>query len=242
MYVHSILHHWVCILIYEGHFIEYGCYWEFVCELSEILFFLYSLYHISLWEWDEWPSPRDSGSLSFPSLYSLLMWLHSIFDLRWSSLFFVYSSFRYHPRHCLWFILFTSPPLFFSYIDLFLVQFFPCIILAYLIISLICFIISLLILYLHWASSGPWLTNFSIHVAFYTWGHEFFIIGYLGLVSCHFYYLISLAYVMSRVLRPPWGHGIRCRLRQPLLRRVFEIWLIFGYHHASSSERRLFDV
>ena len=39
VHVHSILHHWVCILISEGHFIEYVCCWEFACELSEILFF-----------------------------------------------------------------------------------------------------------------------------------------------------------------------------------------------------------
>ena len=70
----------------------------------------------------------------------------------------------------------------------------------------------------------------------------FFIIGYLGLVSFHFYYLVTLACVMSRVLRPPRGHEIRCRLRQPLLGQVFEIWLIFRYHHASSFGRRLFDV
>ena len=37
------------------------------------------------------------------------------------------------------------------------------------------------------------------------------IIGYLSLVSLHFYHLITLAYVTSRVLRPPWGHDItRC--------------------------------
>ena len=68
------------------------------------------------------------------------------------------------------------------------------------------------------------------------------IIGYLTLVSLHFYYLITLAYVMSRVLRPPWGHGIRYRLRQPLLGQVFGIWLIFRYHHAFFSGRHLFDV
>ena len=39
VYVHSILHHWVCILISKGYFIKYVCWWEFVCELSEILFF-----------------------------------------------------------------------------------------------------------------------------------------------------------------------------------------------------------
>ena len=87
-----------------------------------------------------------------------------------------------------------------------------------------------------------WLMSFSIHVAFYAWGHEFFIIRYLGLVSLHFYYFITLTYITSSVLRPHWGHGIRYRLRQPLLGQVFEIWLIFRYHHVSSSGRRLFDV
>ena len=47
---------------------------------------------------------------------------------------------------------------------------------------------------------------------------------------------------MSRVLRPPWGHGIKCCLRQPLLWQLFEIWLIFRGHHVFSSRRRLFDV
>ena len=68
MYVHSILHYWACKLISEGHFIEYVYCWEFVCEIFEILFYLYSLCHISL-EWDEWPSCRDSGSLSYSSLH-----------------------------------------------------------------------------------------------------------------------------------------------------------------------------
>ena len=67
-------------------------------------------------------------------------------------------------------------------------------------------------------------------------------IRYLNLVSFHFYYLITLTYVTSRVLRLPWGHGIICHIRQPLLGQVFEIWLIFRYHHASSSRRCLFDV
>ena len=109
---------------------------------------------IFLWEWDEWPSPRDSRSLSLPSLHSLLMWLHFMFDLSWSSLFFVYSLFHYHPRHCLWFIPFASLLCFFltltySRFDISLASFL-CISLSVwfassLIISLICFIVSLLI-------------------------------------------------------------------------------------------------
>ena len=151
---------------------------------------------------------------------------------------------RHFSLYCLWFVPFAPlpPSLFFSYTNIYQVWYFSCIILAYLVISLICFIVSLLILYSHRAPSSPWLTSFSIHVAFYTWGHGFLIIGYLGLVSLHFYYLITLAYITSRVLRPPWSHGIRCRLRQPLLGQVSEIWLIFRYHHAFSSGRRLFDV
>ena len=59
-------------------FIEYVRYWGFVCELSEIPCYLYC-FVISICERDEWPSPKDSESLSFPSLHSLLMWLHFMF-------------------------------------------------------------------------------------------------------------------------------------------------------------------
>ena len=173
-----------------------------------------------------------------------------MFDLSWSPSFFVYSLFHCHLRHCLWFIPSASLPLFFSYTDLFQIWYFPFIVLAYLTICLICLIVLLLILCSHWAPLGPWLTNFSIHVSFYTWGHGFLFIGHLGLVSLHFYHPITLspyhpitlAYVTSHVLRPPWGHGIRCHLLQPLLGQGFEIWLIFRYRHASSSRSRLFDV
>ena len=68
------------------------------------------------------------------------------------------------------------------------------------------------------------------------------IIGYLSLVSFHFFHPITLAYVTSRVLRPPWGHEIRCYLWQPLLRLVFRIWLIYRRRPISSSERCFFDV
>ena len=102
------------------------------------------------------------------------------------------------------FIRFT--PLFFSYSDLFQIWYFPGIILAYLIISLICLIISLLILYSYWAPLGPWLTNFSIHVAFYTWGHEFFYHWVFGSSFPSFLlpYHPSLRYVLclKTTLRP----------------------------------------
>ena len=88
-------------------FIEYVRYWEFVCELFEIPCYLYCLV-ISICERDEWPSPKDSESLSFPSLYSLLMWLHFMFDLSRSPHFFTYSLFRCRFYRCLWFISFPS--------------------------------------------------------------------------------------------------------------------------------------
>ena len=89
----------------------------FVVESSHVSFlrsyFVCIHFVIFLWEWDEWPSPRDFGTLSYPSLHSLLMWLYPMFDLSWSPLFFVYSLLRCHLRHCLWFILFASPPCYF---------------------------------------------------------------------------------------------------------------------------------
>ena len=87
-------------------------------------------------------------------------------------------------------------------------------------------------------SRSRWAFRFMAHELFYTYCILYMrawvlIIGYLDLVSFHFYYFITLAYVTSRVLRPHWGHGIRCRLWQPLLGQVFEICLPFRYCHAS---------
>ena len=240
VYVHSILHHWACILMFEGHFIKYVCWWELVCELSETRHCLYPCFIYFESEMSDL-SLRSSVSLSFPSLHSLMMWLHFMLDSSRSSLFFVFFaslSFLYlffiHPFH------FT--PCHFLTTTRFPVCYSLCIIITHLIINLILLIASLLLSYSHWAPSGPWLLRFSIHVAFHTWGHGFLIIEYLDLVFLHFYHPITLAYVTSHVLRPPWDHGIRCRLRQPLLGQVFDIWLIFGCHHTSSSRGRFIDV
>ena len=92
-------------MIFEGHFIEYVCRWEFVCELSEALHFLYSFCRV-FWEWNELLSLRSSMSLSFPSIHSLTMWLHFMLDLSGSSLLFLFfasPSFSFllliHPFH-----------------------------------------------------------------------------------------------------------------------------------------------
>ena len=110
---------------------------------------------------------------------------------------------------------------------------------THLIISLFFFIASLLSSYSHWAPSGPWLTRFSIHVAFHTWGHEFFIIGYLGLVSLHFYYP-SLRYVLRfKTTLRSWDQ--MSSLTTPTWTGVWDlvnIWM----SSTSSSGRRFFDV
>ena len=164
----------MCILISEGHLIEYVYWWEFVCKLSETLHSLYSLCR-TFWEWDEWPSLRSFGSLPIPSLRSLVTWLHSTLDLSGSLIHFVLfasllSSFLFaiHSLHLTSYSFYSDP---------FQVWYFLCIIVTHLITSSIFFIVSSLILYPHWAPSGPWLTRFSIHVAFYRWGHGFWSLG-----------------------------------------------------------------
>ena len=181
-------------------------------------FFIYIHFVIIFLEWNEWPSPRGSRWLSFLSLHSLLMWLHSMFDLSWSSFLFICSLFRHHPHHCLWFIPFTSPSylcltVIYSMFATLFVSFF-----THLIITSICFICLLIDIIFTLGTLRS-----MAHEIFYTCCISYMmawvlIIGYLGRVSLHFYYPISLTFIMSCVLRPLWDHGIRCRLRQPLFR------------------------
>ena len=97
---------WACMLIFEGHCIEYVCWWEFVCKLSETLHALYSSYCI-FWERDEWHSLRSSGSCPFHHYFHCwcdftpcLIWVD-----HYSSLCYL---FHHHPRFRFWFIIFTS--------------------------------------------------------------------------------------------------------------------------------------
>ena len=146
------------------------------------------------WERDEWPSPRDSGSLSYPSLRSLLMWLPSMSDLSWSLLPFVLlvsSSFSF-------LLLIHHPHL--TSCHFFLPR--PC--------------IPNLTLHVHCSYTSRYHIIFLHHLVIditFTLGiimsmaHELFhtycilymrawvlIIRYLGLVSLHFYHPITLAY------------------------------------------------
>ena len=63
------------------------------------------------------------------------------------------------------------------------------------------------LIYSHWTSFDPWLMRFSTHIAFCTWGYGFdhwvFEPSFLS-----FLHPITLVYVTSHVLRPPWGHVI----------------------------------
>ena len=170
--MHSILHHWACILMFEGHFIEYVCWWELVCELSETFHYLYSCFIYFKSEMSD-ISLRSSVSLSFPSLHSLIMWLQFMLDLSGSSLLFVFFTLPSFSFLLLIHPLRFTPCLFLTATH-FQVCYSLCIIITHLIINLIFFIASLLLSYSHWAPSGPWLTRFSVHVAFHIWGHEFF--------------------------------------------------------------------
>ena len=71
--------YWYLRVILSSMFVVGNSYVSFF-----FFFFICIHFVIFLWEWDEWHSRRDSESLSFPSLRSLLMWLHSMFDLSWS--------------------------------------------------------------------------------------------------------------------------------------------------------------
>ena len=228
------------VLMFERHLIDRVCWREFVCELPGIPQALYSFCRIS-YERDEWLSLRSSGSSSIPSLHSLLTWLPCISDLRGSSLILVFSASSSSSSFSLLIHRFHSTFKFFLTVTHFQVWYSLHITIIHLIISLICFICLLIDTMFTLGTFGS-----LAHGIYYTCCISYrrawiLIIGYLGLVSLHFNHLITLAYVTSRVLRPPWGHGIRYRLQQPLLEQVFEIRLPFGYRHASSSGRHLSD-
>ena len=81
-----------------------------------------------------------------------------------------------------------------------------------------------------WLLLSPWLMRFfyALHLVHEGTG---LIIGYLSLVSLHFFHPITLAYFTSRVLRPPWGHEIRHYLWQSSLGQTFVDWLKYGRYY-----------
>ena len=231
----SILYHWVCVYwcprtIWLSMFVDGSSYVSFPRPSILCIHFVV--------HFESEMSDLLLGALGHcPFHHYVLWWRDFISRLIWAN---YYSTscylLHYHPRFLFQFILFVSP------LILFLQR--P---------------ISGLIFSLHHHYTSHYQFDFLhclVILIIFTLGtlrsiaHEIFctccisyirawvlIIGYLDLASLHFYHPITLAYITSRVLRPPWGHEIRCRLRQPPLGQVFEIWSIFGYHHASSSRR-----
>ena len=57
-----------------------------------------------------------------------------------------------------------------------------------------------------WGSLGPWLMMFYTRCISCMRGMSIISLGLLSLVSFHFFHPKTLAYVMSRVLKPPWDH------------------------------------
>ena len=87
-----------------------------------------------------------------------------------------------------------------------------------------------------WLTLSPWLMRFfyALHLVHKGMG---LIIGYLSQVSLHFFHPITLAYVTSHVLRPPWGHEIRRYLWQFSLGQAFVDWLKYSRYYVFSYGR-----
>ena len=62
-----------------------SCLWKFVCELRGGFHLLMPILLCILHERDKWHFPRDSGSLSSPSLHILVIWLLSMTWFEWIS-------------------------------------------------------------------------------------------------------------------------------------------------------------
>ena len=62
-----------------------SCLWKFMCKLSRGSHLLMSIPLCILRVRDKWPFPRDSRSLSSPSLHTLVIWLFSITWFGWIS-------------------------------------------------------------------------------------------------------------------------------------------------------------
>ena len=142
-----------------------------------------------------------SGSLLYPSFYLLWMWLLSML---WCGLTITHFSIS-SPSTI--FIFYFIPPFHPTSFDLILLSF--------------CFMFDLGLVHTHhtcsfdvtihlsslfvWGPLGPGLMTFSTHCISCMRGMGIISLGSLSLVSFHFFHHITLAYVTSRVWRPPWG-------------------------------------
>ena len=186
-------------MVIESYPIKSIYWWEFTCELSEVFISLCpSCYVFCVWKMSgHFPRTPD-----FFPLYHFIHWWFDCFlclDLSGSMLicFLLISLFFSFYLICLIFIILRSY-WFTSVFNIFFASF------LYILLTIWCFSITIFWLVCScWTSLGSYLMRFSVHIAFYTWGYGIFIIGYLSLVSFHFFYPIALAYITSYVLRPP---------------------------------------
>ena len=141
-----------------------------------------------------------SGSLLCPSFYLFRMWLLSTLWCRLTitHFFYLFAFFHLyliHPFHST-----SSYLIFFSFclmFDLGLVHtHHTCLFEVSIHLS------SLFV----WGPLGPGLMTFSTHCISCMRGMGIISLGFLSLVSFHFFHFITLAYVTSRIWRPPWGH------------------------------------
>ena len=189
-------------------FIKYVRYWEFVCELSEIPWLFVLLCHIYF--------VREMSDLLLRTLShcpfhhyihyrcdfaSCLIWVNHHLSSHihcFAVVFFIVACDSSHSLH----VLFSS------YSNPSRVWYSLCIIIPHITISSFCFICLLIDIVF---TLG--ILESVAHGTYYTCCISYMrawvlIIGYLGLVSLHFYHPITLAFIMSWVLRPPWGHDI----------------------------------
>ena len=150
---------------------------------------------------DEWPFTRVSESLSYPPFHH---WWYDFPLLYWYGLIIIHSTFSlpYFVSHHLFPNLNSTFYLFPTYWFTFLVRY-----LLYIIHMFhwwFDYLSFLLFRHQHflWLPLGPWIMRFfyALHLVHKGMG---LIIEYFSLVSLHFFYLIILTYVTSRVLRPP---------------------------------------
>ena len=144
---------------------------------------------------DKWPFPRDSGSLSSPSLHTLVIWLFPWLDLSGLVIIHFLSIYLFLS----WYFIRLAYIVFCSYQFTFHVQYFPHIILIHPINSLIFFIsshssliysswiLSSSLIYSYWTSSNPWFMRLSAHITFYTRGYGVLSLGLLSLVFLDFF-------------------------------------------------------
>ena len=193
-----------------------SCLWKFVCELSKDSHIFVSISLCILCVTNKWHFPRDFESLSSPSLHTLVIWLFSMTWFEWISVhsfffdLFVLIMISHLPcLHCSLFIsiyipcsIFSTHHSYTSHQQFDILHFFSFIIDIFILDSF--FLTDIFILGVLRSMVYETLCTYCI-LYIRVWG---FIIRIIKPSFPSFLHLITLAYVTSRILRPPWGHDI----------------------------------